>query len=105
MDKCIKGMTQDTCPFNPILGCDCGQNKPKGYKLGSVDTTEEMILNTEWPSLGEPALGWRHFRINYNNEAGHSNIEGNILFPPDVDPYPLLDYIENYFNDHIRKNM
>jgi hypothetical protein len=25
---CIKGMTPNTCPYNPLLGCDCGINKP-----------------------------------------------------------------------------
>jgi hypothetical protein len=28
-NPCIKGMTVDTCPFNPRLGCDCGANKPR----------------------------------------------------------------------------
>lgn len=27
---CMKGMTKDTCPYNPRLGCDCGQNPPSG---------------------------------------------------------------------------
>lgn len=26
--KCEKGMTKDTCPYNPRLGCDCGLNPP-----------------------------------------------------------------------------
>lgn len=25
---CQKGMTKDTCPYNPNLGCDCGANLP-----------------------------------------------------------------------------
>lgn len=25
---CFKQMTKDTCPYNPILGCDCGLNPP-----------------------------------------------------------------------------
>jgi hypothetical protein len=27
---CQKGMTKDTCPYNPNLGCDCGANPPNG---------------------------------------------------------------------------
>ncbi len=27
--ECVKGMTHDTCPYNPLLGCDCGYNKPR----------------------------------------------------------------------------
>lgn len=33
-DKCTKGMTRDTCPYNPILGCDCGQHKPRFNSAG-----------------------------------------------------------------------
>ena len=63
------------------------------YKLSSVDDTEEMILNKDWPNSHEPAIGWRRFRINYRNNYGHSNIEGILYFPPGVDPEPLLDLI------------
>lgn len=28
-NPCQKGMTVETCPFNPILGCDCGANRPR----------------------------------------------------------------------------
>lgn len=72
------------------------------YKLTRVDTTEEGILNTEWPNRGEAAKGWRRFRINYRNDFGFSNIEGTLYFPPEVDPYPVLDYLENEFNKHIK---
>jgi hypothetical protein len=24
---CKKGLTKDTCPYNPALGCDCGLNE------------------------------------------------------------------------------
>lgn len=27
---CQKGMTKDTCPYNPNLGCDCRANPPNG---------------------------------------------------------------------------
>lgn len=27
-NPCIKGMTVETCPHNPRLGCDCGANPP-----------------------------------------------------------------------------
>lgn len=62
------------------------------YKLTRVDSTEEMIMNRSWPNSGEPAEGWRRFRINYRNEQGFSNIEGTIYFPPSIsDPFPILD--------------
>lgn len=32
-NPCIKGMTVDTCRFNPILGCDCGANAPRRGNL------------------------------------------------------------------------
>lgn len=28
-NPCIKGMTVETCPHNPILGCDCKANPPR----------------------------------------------------------------------------
>jgi hypothetical protein len=28
-NPCIKGMTVDTCPHNPLLGCDCKANPPR----------------------------------------------------------------------------
>lgn len=71
----------------------------KSYQLTHVDSTEEMILNEEFPNRGEPARGWRRFRINYRNEQGFSNIEGTLYFPPNVDPYPILDDLE----ERIRK--
>lgn len=62
------------------------------YKLTGVDVTEELILNNSWPNSGEPAIGWRRFRINYRNADGFSNIEGTIYFPPTIsDPFPILD--------------
>jgi hypothetical protein len=67
------------------------------YKLTHVDYTEEGILNTEWPNRGEPATGWRRFRVNYRNDMGFSNIEGTLYFPPDVDPYPILDELVKKF--------
>ena len=27
--RCPKGMEYDLCPYNPLLGCDCGVHKPK----------------------------------------------------------------------------
>lgn len=38
--KCLKGMTFDTCPFNPRLGCDCGYNKKK-------DTMKVLFLDVD----------------------------------------------------------
>ena len=29
LPECVKGMTHDTCPYNPLLGCDCGYNRPR----------------------------------------------------------------------------
>ena len=40
--KCIKGMTEDTCRYNPRLGCDCG------YHVG---VTAEQINSTVFPRL------------------------------------------------------
>jgi hypothetical protein len=73
----------------------------KSYILTRVDCTEEAILNEEFPNSGEPAIGWRRFRINYRNEMGFSNIEGTLYFPPNVDPYPILDDLEKKFKESI----
>lgn len=72
------------------------------YKLSHVDDTEEGILNTAWPNAGEPARGWRRFRISYRNEMGFSNIEGTLYFPPFMDPYPILAELNKKFNDAIK---
>ena len=29
LPKCVKGLTPATCPYNPLLGCDCGYNRPR----------------------------------------------------------------------------
>ena len=63
----------------------------ESYKLTSVDYTEEGILNEEYPNPEEPIRGWRRFRVNYRNDFGFSNVEGTLYFPPDIDPYPILD--------------
>lgn len=73
------------------------------YKLERVDSTEEMIMNVDWPTSDEPAKGWRSFRIEYINEQGFSNIEGTVFFPPNVDPYPILDTFCESINKEIEK--
>lgn len=30
---CVKGMTKETCPYNPKLGCDCGANAAYTAKM------------------------------------------------------------------------
>lgn len=61
-----------------------------GTKLHGIDTTEEMIMNE---NFGQEYGKLRRWRINYLNEEGHSNIEGTVYLPDDVDPYPTLDKI------------
>lgn len=64
------------------------------YKLTGVNSTEEAILNKDWPSSHEPAKDWRRFRIEYDNAMGFSNIEGTLYFPPGVEPFPILNFLE-----------
>jgi len=74
------------------------------YNLQYVSTTEEAILNSNWPNPSEPAHGWRRFRINYVNDQGFSNIEGTIYFPPGFDPFPVLDEICDRLNNTVRRD-
>lgn len=40
-----KGMTKETCPFNPRLGCDCGANPPRRFEvvcLGGMTSLREI---------------------------------------------------------------
>lgn len=73
------------------------------YQLTMVSYTEEGILNEEFPNAGEPAIGWRRFRIEYDNSHGHSNIEGTLYFPPSLNPYPILDALCEQLNKAVRR--
>lgn len=49
-NPCIKGMTVDTCPHNPRLGCDCGANPSQRALKG--------VCRAFWRQSGKPTEEW-----------------------------------------------
>lgn len=60
MNQCIKGMSKDTCPFNPRLGCDCGLNPPRVRGVEYV-TDGGMVCLKELPDQEDVHLRWKCF--------------------------------------------
>lgn len=67
------------------------------YQLEYVTSTEEILQVSA-------LKGWRRFRIEYVDEDGHSNLEGQLYFPPGFDPFPLLDEVCDRFNNVVRRD-
>lgn len=44
---CQKGMTKDTCPYNPNLGCDCGANPANEFNSFSDEDIFDPPLTRE----------------------------------------------------------
>lgn len=45
INPCVKGMTVNTCPYNPLLGCDCGANP--AWTKDQLDNYISEIENKE----------------------------------------------------------
>lgn len=57
INPCIKGMTKDTCPYNPLLGCDCRANlkwsKERMDKFISDQEAKKQVRDQDIPSAKE----------------------------------------------------
>lgn len=58
-------------------------------KILPVDTTEEMILNTDFPFCKD----WRYYRIEYGGPNEDCLWEGRILLPANADPDLLIQLL------------
>ena len=52
-------------------------------KIVDIDITEQMAFS--WPH--SEIEGWRNYRIEYGGCNSSCYWEGNVWFPPEVDPY------------------
>jgi len=97
----FSGDDDQHCDKHPERGACCNscwarrwaedQLKPSHsstVKLVDVDTTEEGILNPEFP-----LKGWRRYRIEYGGCNEDTLVEGTIYLPPSADSQAIVDLI------------